>query len=200
MYRKYLFLVTLISIAFLLVSGCEDDAATSPIPSGSLFPLGIGNSWIYDVEAWKDSILLYRSPDTVMVDTSVIIWGGSEWVKYKGDEGVFWRNGPDGVWRLLYGLDYPSGLAEKYYGFPVAAGDRWHIESDDDSISVVSITETVEVPAGEFDECYFFRIVRTDESRQVSVWIKPGIGILQRNSFEIVDDDTLRKLERLRDY
>ncbi|HHE47136.1 MAG TPA: hypothetical protein ENL08_05485 [Bacteroidetes bacterium] len=180
--------------------GCENDKPTEPegLPD-YLYPLHSSSFWVYDVESYENDSLLYRSSDTTMTD-STLIWGAEEWFGFKGINGVFWRNGIEGVWRLIFRPEMEYGMAEKYYEYPTVPGDMWYVASDDDSVSVVSLTESVEVPAGTFENCYYYRIVRSDRSRRVSVWIMPGIGIVQQSELMIVGGDTLRSFTRLRQY
>ncbi len=199
MNREYLHYALAILFIVAVLIGCEDESPTEPGLPEDLYPIHSSSFWVYDVEAYVNDSLLYRSSDTMMTD-STIIWGGSEWYGFNDAPGVFWRNGVDGVWRMLYDQEYPSGLAEKYYVYPTSPGEIWYVGSDDDSVSVVSLSETVEVPAGIFENCYYYRIVRSDRSRRVSVWIMPGIGIVQESELMIVGSDTLRSASRLKQY
>ena len=187
--------ITLIIAAALFIgimAGCEEEA--SPTSSGTptqLFPINNSSSWVYEVEARQNDSLLYRSTDEVSYDSSVV-WGGSLWYGSPVNQtSIYWRNGVDGVWRLKFDDVNPAGVAEKYYAFPAEAGETWYIPSDDDTVNVVSTSEVVEVPAGTFDNCYYYRIIHWDRSRRISVWIKPGTGIVQESRLEVVAGDTL---------
>jgi len=197
---KYTSTLLILLIATFFSVGCEEDTSVSPGIPVILYPININSFWIYDVEGYENDSLLYRSVDTVTVSNELIVWGGSEWMQYEGDTGVYWRNGVDGVWRLVKNIDYPGGIAEKYYTYPAVAGDDWYVATDDDSIGIVSVAETVELSEQLFEECYYYRIIRSDDSRKVSVWIKPGIGIVQQSSLMIIENDTLRNSAKLRDY
>ncbi|MDP8228407.1 MAG: hypothetical protein P9M15_03035 [Candidatus Electryoneaceae bacterium] len=190
--------VFVVLITAMLMSGCEEDGSpTDPGEPIKLIPLSADMQWIYDTEGYENDSLIYRNTDTMTVSGAVLTWGGSYWHYYNGEYDVYWRNGVDGIWRLRMDDDNPNGLAEKYYEFPTRAGEKWFVPSDDDTVSVVSITETVEVPAGTFEGCYYYRFIRADGGRQVSTWVKPDIGIVQRTMVEFVDGDTLRSSTKL---
>ncbi len=190
-------------IILMMAVGCEDDndrGPAAPEAPSQLFPLQEGKFWVYDVEEFRNDSLLYRSSDTVKVDTSAVIWVGEIWFSYVGEDSIYWRNGVDGIWRLRKDLRYPGGLAEKYYVYPAQAGDCWVVESDRDSVSVVSVTEAVEVPAGRFEGCHYYRFERSDGSRLASVWACPGVGVVQESTVKTLAGDTLRSAARLRGY
>ncbi|NQT34309.1 hypothetical protein HQ587_03895 [bacterium] len=201
--RKHLFFVLAIMFILAAVIGCEEeDSPTSPAPPGlpeELYPIQSSVSWIYDVEAYKNDSLLYRNTDTLTIDKQVI-WGSSNWYGLSDEDSIYWRNGVEGVWRLLKDSGYSDGFAEKYYAYPVAAGDKWYVRSDDDSVNVVSIIETVDVPAGVFHGCYYYRFERSNRSRLASVWIKPGVGIVQQSELVFASGDTLESTSKLRKY
>ncbi|MDP8239215.1 MAG: hypothetical protein P9X24_09000 [Candidatus Hatepunaea meridiana] len=199
MNTKQLLYIISVLLIFSVIIGCEeeDETPTSPGPSEYLYSIAMSDQWVYVREAYDNNELLYRNTDTAVID-SELVWGGSYWYGFQGADSVFWRNGVDGVWRLCFNQSHPMGIAEQYYAYPADAGDMWYVESEDDSISVVSTTESIEVPAGMFDGCYYYRIRRIDESRRQWVWIKPGVGIVQDSSMQIVNDDTLKSVMRLK--
>jgi hypothetical protein len=67
-------------------------------------------------------------------------------------------------------------------------------------VSVVSASEQVTVPAGAFGQCYYYRFKRADNSRIASVWIQPGVGIVQQSELVIAGADTLRATMKLKAY
>jgi len=201
---RYLVASTLlvISLAGLILTGCSESDTKPSTPStlSELFPIRAEDMWVYDAERYINDSLSYRAVDTVKVDTSRIIWGGAIWYRYLGEPTTYWRNGVDGVWRLLLDALHPDGFAEKYFGYPARAGQAWWVRSDDDSVSVVSTAESVTVPAGTFDNCYYYAAKRNDGSRRASVWVAPGVGIVMESSVAFAGDDTLRATRRLKGY
>ena len=166
---KYVWIVPLALITIIWISGCEKED-TSPNAPGlpeQLYPINTGSRWIYEVETFVNDSLLYRDTDTIFVD-SVVVWGGEYWFGFNGEPDVYWRNGVEGVWRLLYGANNPIGVAERYYSYPVEPGEIWFVNTDQDSISVVSVSESVEVSAGIFEGCFYYRVIRQDRSRRAS--------------------------------
>ena len=197
---KYISLTLILFLAGLAILGCEEDSPTSQGLPEYLISFGFNNYWIYNSESFENDSLRYRNVDTLKIKDEVIIWGGSEWMQYKGDTNVYWCNGVDGVWRLIIDNQYPNGIADRYFSYPATAGEVWYAVSTDDSIRVVSTAETVEVPAGLFKDCYYYQIVRSNDSRRVSVWVKPGIGIVQQSDLMFINNDTLRTKSLLIEY
>jgi hypothetical protein len=194
-------------VAFCLLAlagGCSEDNKQNPAAPQNqpdLIPLYVQKQWIYDVVNYQNDSLIYQAQDTVSVDTSSLVWGGSFWYRFAGREEQYrWRNGVDGIWRLRLDLRYPEGYAERYYGFPARAGETWRIRSEDDSVRLVSTSYQVTPPAGTFDNCYYFSLKRDDGSRLASVWIKPGIGIVQESVLTIAGNDTSLYQSWLRSY
>ena len=197
---KYVWIVPLALITIIWISGCEKED-TSPNAPGlpeQLYPINTGSRWIYEVETFVNDSLLYRDTDTIFVD-SVVVWGGEYWFGFNGEPDVYWRNGVEGVWRLLYGANNPIGVAERYYSYPVEPGEIWFVNTDQDSISVVSVSESVEVSAGIFEGCFYYRVIRQDHSRRASIWIKPGVGMIQESEVLITGSDTLRSTSKLKE-
>jgi hypothetical protein len=196
----YISLTLILLLAGLAILGCEEDSPTSQGLPEDLMSFGFNNYWIYDAESFENDSLRYRNVDTLKIKDEVIIWGGSIWVQYENDTDVYWSNGVDGVWRLIINNEYPNGIADRYYSYPTVAGESWYAVSTDDSIRVVSIAETVDVPAGLFEDCYYYQIVRSNDSRRISVWVKPGVGIIQQSLLEFINNDTLRTTSLLKEY
>ncbi|MCF7809659.1 hypothetical protein K9N50_01585 [bacterium] len=198
--------LTYISLALILlltgfaILGCEEDSPTSPGLPKNLISFGFNNYWIYNSESFENDSLRYRNVDTLTIKDEVLIWGSSEWMQYQGNTNVYWRNGVDGVWRLIINNEYPFGIADRYYSYPTAAGEIWYAASTDDTIRVVSIAETVEVPAGLFEDCYYYQIVSSDDRSRISVWVKPGVGIVQQSNLRFANNDTLRTTSLLKEY
>ena len=188
------------TVVLLVWGGCSEEGSQTTAPPGvsELFPIRAEEVWVYDAERYLNDSLAYRAVDTVEVDTFRIIWGGEVWFRYLGESEVYWRNGVDGVWRLLLDDVHPDGLAEKYYGYPARAGQNWRVGSDSDTVSVVSTAETVSVPAGSFSGCYYYSFQRDDGSRRASVWVAPGVGIVMESSVTFAGDDTLHATRKLR--
>ena len=199
--KHLLFALTIIFILAVFIGCEEEDSPVSPSPGlpEELYPIHSSVFWIYDVEAYKNDSLLYRNTDTLTIDKQVI-WGSSNWYGLSDEDSIYWRNGVEGVWRLLKDSGYPDGFAEKYYAYPVVAGDKWYVRSDDDTVNVVSLIETVDVPAGTFHDCYYYRFERSDRSRRASIWIKPGVGIVQQSELIFAGVDTLESTLKLRKF
>ena len=196
--HRYLIAI-LISVSFIV--GCGDDSSSPTTPGlpTSLYPIHLNRQWVYDTKQFINKALVLEKADTMVFDMTVI-WGGSHWYGFSGNEGIFWRNGVDGTWRLLLGDTFPGGVAEKYFSYPALPGENWYVESDNDTVSVVSISQPITVEAGTFLDCYYYRIQRADDSRCDSMWVKPGIGIVQQSTIWWSEGDTLESVKQLRRY
>lgn len=190
------------AVGVVLAAGCseEDSGPSGPSGPAELYPIRGEQAWVYDVEQFTDDSLVYRSRDTLRFDTAQFIWAGSVWLKFHGQSQVYWRNGIEGVWRLVVSPEYPTGIAEKFYAFPARPGAAWFLASEGDSVRVVSITEVVDVAAGHFEECVYYRFDRQGAERVEAVWVKPGVGVVIRSVTTIVGGDTTRYSARLVAY
>ena len=194
------FRLSCLTIGLFIACSEQDKNTSNPQTSQELYRIVAGKVWIYDTERYLDDSLVYRSADTLVLNTAQILWGGAIWTPYVGQTGTYWRNALEGVWRLKINPNYPTGLAELIYAYPARAGEAWTVPSDDDSVSVVSASEQVTVPAGAFGQCYYYRFKRADNSRIASVWIQPGVGIVQQSELVIAGADTLRATMKLKAY
>lgn len=192
--------VVTLPILLLFISGCEvEETPTAPevIPT-ELTPMGLNRLMVFQTEQWLNGGLTYNNLDSFRTDKTNLIWLGCAWVHDTGNDSTYWRNGLDGVWRLRFGTLHPAGLAERMFAFPARPGERWFVPSENDSVSLVSNSESVSVPAGTFDGCYRYRVARVDKSRIQTVWFKPGVGKVQDSWVHYVNGDTLTSSMKLR--
>ena len=138
-----------------------------------LIPLKVGNIWINDIEISMGDSLVQSFVDTTII-TETKHWGGYTWVGPRGKRGQLMRNAVEGVWNLRVSKQYPKGAEFLIYPYPAEAGKTWNIDTMPSKL--VSTTETVNVPAGEFTDCYLIEYNDEIGKSKASGWIKPGIG------------------------
>jgi len=201
MVRRW-FIPFVVGCALALFGGCEPE--TTPTQTTTeykeLTPFAVNRLMVYKTERKTNGDPTYDNADTVLTAPHPYIWLGSEWYHDVGNDSVYWRNGVDGLWRLMLDAPHPNGLAERIYPFPAHPGDKWYVPSDQDSTTLVSNSDPVSIEAGTFDNCYRFRALRDDHKRIRTVWYKPGVGKVQDNTIEYVGSDTLSTSIRLKSY
>jgi len=191
--KSFKFFVILGFTALLSIGmiGCDDDNPAEVGDPGPLviMPLSIGNQWVIEE---RRSHEFFPDVDTTMyvyVVDSTFHWGDEEWYSItttvdSNSYVSFRRNDYEGLYNLeIYDWenDTTMGLFLKYPGEP---GDIWETpwQWDDndgfnDSLRLMSISETVTVPAGTFDGCYLYRY--NDNFYNEGLWYKPGIGFIK---------------------
>jgi len=160
-------LVVFVGSGFLnCINAQSDDPA-------HLIPLTLGNFWIYEVEVYVNDSLMQSAVDTTLL-TETKHWGGHAWLGPRGKRGQLMRNSDEGVWNFRVNTRYPKGAEFLIYPYPAEVGKEWDVESMPSKL--ISVSDTITVPAGEFTGCY--QIFYNDEAgnSEASVWIKPGVG------------------------
>jgi len=195
---------SIVGLIFIVIAGCTStNDLVSPSESNVLIPLAVGNYWHHEVENYRNDILISRGSDTVEV-VSHINWGGNRWYGYRGGVGLcqdmFLRNEEDGVWHLLFDDDRPlDAIMEPYFKYPASIDDSWVAGF---TLTVVSTSDTVTVPAGIFEGCYHYRLDCPAEAyfEDFSLWIKPGVGEVQRNGAFFENGVQVRDVWKLKRY
>ena len=178
-------LLCIILIGSIGLVGCENDGPTGPEPDESvIWPLAVGNYWIYEIKEYLTGELTDTDTDTIEVVSS-FIHDGNTWYLMNTDADEGCRNANDGLWFTGVGEDIDDFLLYKY---PASVGDKWiiyvNMEVNDDSMEVVSgtmevvsISERVTVPVGTFDGCYNYRT--TIKLSVSNILLKPDIGCVK---------------------
>ena len=193
-FKKYFSCLFLISP--LLLATCQK-SPTGPQPIENLFPLAVGNYWVYegkicnwycsDSEIWEEIIgndtlsdgtsvfvkrKIFRDRDATFSDTAI------SYLKFEGNE-------------LREYLDKNYSCQFKILlKVPLRIGAEWNIDSCfcrgcpvelaiTDSVEAV---ENIDVPAGNFKNCY--RIVTGKVFYPDTRWFAPYIGIT-KSTWEI---------------
>jgi hypothetical protein len=182
--------------------GCSEEDSSNPVTppaTTELFPIQPMQTWVYNAESYVNDSLIYRGQDTTYFDSTGYVFASEYWYRYKGSrDQYFWRNGVSGIWRLR--VDSYPYTAELYFAYPAQAGDSVIVSGPIAFVKVVSTDETIEVPAGTFSGCYYFRVDYDVGNDLETVWVKPGVGIVQKSVTTISAGDTTRYVSRLRKY
>ena len=154
-----------------LLAGCLSGLACATMHKGSggtpppeqaaaYFPLVPGWKWAYEIERGGEQILATYAVLQQMGDT-VIVQAGEK------------RNGyailPEGIARRE-GLN-PGDFILKT---PIRAGASWPLAGG--TAKVVSVGETVTLPAGSYANCAVVEEVRTNPDRVLRTIYAPGVG------------------------
>lgn len=176
--KYFIKVILLFSFLLSMISGCSDESTSPSENSGEIWPLKVGNQWIYKNHI-IDSI---GAPERVVLDTTTVIEmkviNNESWYKFYQDGIVqfktYFRNRPDGLWAIN---GDESALIYKY---PAKVGDVI-FENEDEKLEVISVNTSITTPAGTFI-CYAYK--ETDyreidgkiETTEKINYLSPDIG------------------------
>jgi hypothetical protein len=131
----------IVSLA-LLAGGCVFETTEPVTQSDVIWPLHIGNTWIYD--SYDEEIEPNRSIDTMTVTGDTVI-NGVRMYMFNHDHNVLCYNDVEGAW--LHSPNYHTPIIAMKY--PVGVGQTFKY-NDDVTMVVKSIDTLVTVEAGTF--------------------------------------------------
>jgi hypothetical protein len=174
---KRMFCLMLLSA---LLSGCGgDDNSTNSIHVKQIWPLKVGNQWIFE---WRESD---SAGNVIVVDTSVLevkkdtLIDGEMWYIItedgaRTDVSVPTTVRSDGLW-----VGGSSG--ELFAKYPAAVNDTF--VSGVDTAIVESVNDMVAVPAGAFI-CYKYKYPESAGSRAYQYrYFSPGVGFIKGEEY-----------------
>jgi hypothetical protein len=158
-------------MALILCAGCASSAGQKAGAAAignvedahQLYPLDAGWKWAYDVEKAGQPILAVYSVIQRQGDTAVL---------QAGEERITYLVLPDGIARRGPDKDLPQG--DYLLHSPIRAGARWPIAGG--TATVVSVGQTVTVPAGTYQGCVVVEESRSEPTRLVRTTYAPGTG------------------------
>jgi hypothetical protein len=138
-------------------------APAAPLAAVDYYPLQAGWKWSYDIEKDGQHILSFYSV-LERIGDSVIVQAGED--------------------RLLYAIT-PQGIARREGAVlgdfllkdPIAAGAAWPVSQG--RAQIVSIGQSLTVPAGTFSGCVVVEETRSEPNRIVRTTYAPGVGPVQ---------------------
>lgn len=158
---------------------------TGPVDIHSLYPLGAGQAWSYDVDVGDggDRVLAVSRVVDVQGDTFLVRSGGNEVLRY--------AHRPDGWYRPDRGAYLLRG--------PVAVGTAWP-SGGGGSAEITAVEQRVQSPAGTFERCVVVSEQGAASGQQVRTTYCPGVGPTEVVSSMTVRGQPLRVVATLRGY
>lgn len=188
-------------LLFLFLAGCDN--SIGPVGSGEIWPLKLGNVWLYKVEhpTWIDDTLKMEITGTMTVSYSgenyivskMAFYGLSEgipeyqWLYWTGSDGVYFMGGVSPTDTFI--------VKELELKYPAAVGDSWQYRSvaysldrkkfyisDTLTYSLVGKDIPLETPAGNF-KCYVYEFIKWPENDVPDNWhyqyyYSPNLGLI----------------------
>lgn len=175
----------------LTLCGCSGGVSTeapavdtASLPAANWYPLKVGSWWTYDVT--HDTSLINPAPGqkfiakyegTVHVDRKVT-QGGLSWFKLHftaliGGYYALARHDATG----LLGKDMPVAATKEYaIKKPIRVGTTWLGAETGITYKITSLTKTVTVPAGTFNNCMAIFCNDTPAGTKTTAYYAPGVG------------------------
>ncbi|MFH1011935.1 MAG: fibronectin type III domain-containing protein [bacterium] len=192
-YHRYTYQVFAVNAVGTSGGSNEASAYWGPSSSGAI-PLVRDNLWQYDARnlgggtyELRVSVLrvdFFGSIPWFLMNEKNVGTGEVDTTNYLRNEtnqGVFRR-------------ERSSSNVVLLWKYPAHEGDYYHVEGD--CVRVFTVTENIQVPAGDFDDCYGYRRFRGDGTI-AETFIKPKVGIAR---VRIYDGPTVTYEQALRRY
>jgi len=191
--------------ALLITIGCGS-SSTGPTPPVNYVPLTLGNTWNYSADGYayttdQDTITI-TGTSTQTITAIVMHQQGFELYEFL-NIGIITIITPDTTITstdttsmFIYETDtelrvYDDTISTYYelaFPLPVVLGDTWLPDSGDPTVTreVMSVTETVSVPAGTYTNCALMSDTDTEDPEAVfDMYFCPGL----RNIRQVIADD-----------
>ena len=195
--RKLLAISTVISL--LVVFGCGNDS-TGPSENSDYLPMAVGNQWNwslsgYIAEAGADTIIVSGSNIKKVLETTTHQQGFQLYVLQDSTTTIMttpdttftntntlltYAHKADTEWRMYD--DTTSTDYEIFLKLPVTLGDGWIPNADDPTImrTVLSISDTIIVPAGTYTDCAKLRDSDSQEpDSYFEIYFSRGTGVVK---------------------
>jgi hypothetical protein len=172
-------LLSAVFLSVLMICACskKDSNPVTPGAPTTVFPLAVGNQWImqgyiFDVAS---NALKMAGKDTLTVGRDTTIQGET-W--YSQGDGTYMSNRTGGLWQ--YNADYGRQL---YFKYPAQVNDTYSMISGDAvngfdtaSVKVISINQSITVPAGTFSCISYQWIAKNIQGARITYQVAPGKG------------------------
>ncbi len=201
--------------------GVSDGIQVFTSPTGTdLLPLAVGNYWEYDTECYEEDDLVESDGDDYDKDYIKVIDSSVSGSVNLFDTEVCFEEEPfvislgrgtNGI--MIYkfnGVPVPTPPGPQLFlKLPATVGTTWSwMEPGDDGpefnqCRVMSVTDTVETPAGTFRNCVRVRIDHVTFGDYDLMWFAPGIGLVKNelwdtNGTTSTADDELLEVRTLK--
>lgn len=201
-------IITLVLVVILL-SGCHPFQTPSPEPTRSpspvaehskvnqYLPLKVGNSWNY--EGIGNEYASYSQKVTHQQDNHcqvIVNSGTSTVIRYQITEDSILQTYRDHeFYEDKSILDLPSNIEIIVLKQPLKVGATW--QSDDNLCEIVSVNDTVQVPAGSFKDCLAVKTTYKDSGNYSIDYYAKEVGLVKS---EYVMDNNEKVISQLSDY
>ena len=175
-------------LAVLWISSCskKDSNPVTTNNSTTIFALVIGNQWIYQNYTYDSAsgTLILAARDTAKITRDTLIQG-EKW--FTSGNGSYSANRSDGNWEydtisgMQLNFKYPAQVNDSY---KVIIFDSGGHGSDTEKVKVLSINQSVTVPAGTFS-CVTYQWSNPTGDAIATFQFAPGIGLVYEQLEEI---------------
>jgi hypothetical protein len=160
-------------ISFML-SSCKDNPVDSSTDTGQIWPLKVGNQWVYHGVSY-DSTGAVKGSGTASfsVESDTVV---SEEIWYhvsNNGAGIYQTNRDDGLWIMI------NGSQTLLFKYPGSATDSWNYYGN--SISILS-TDTLVSTSLDTYTCYEYRISYNSQPVE-DVYLCPGVGVVADDQY-----------------
>lgn len=164
-------------INFIIGCGGDDDPET--LSTGYL-PIEVGNSWIFiDPEYPEDVGIISITGTTKLSNGKTVFIAKTE----ENDKGYLSRTAND---LLLFHETLGDLQGELIYSPPIKVGTTWQGQQGE---AEVVTQETVNTPAGIFEECFRINVRVVDDEDYYSVWLAKDIGPVKIAAIDSTDGE-----------
>lgn len=198
--------------------GCEETNGPPngeeipPEIDGAVWPLEVGNEWVFEVQEWNDSLgdyVVYN--ERYVVDTAFKHDGNrvaKVRLEYFVEDTVFqgftfwWGNTVSGLYEYSsYGDDFlPYDTPHLLFKYPAVDGEVFQSyapnPSDPVEMGFIALMPVVEVPAGSFDNCVGYQYYEPP-GENIYYYFVPDTGYIQMEKYI---SSTLDKARYLQNY
>lgn len=154
-----------------VTTSCKKNNDTPP-ETVEIFPLKVGNHWVFMTTKADSS--KFSHVNDVSKDTLI---NSEQWFILTYDTLIrtICKNTSLGWW-FLY--ESKSSLTPDLYWKYPASVDEEYTTADSSLVRVVSINESVTVPAGTFI-CYHYHLIHYKEAYECEEYLAPGFGLIK---------------------
>ncbi|MCK9422730.1 MAG: hypothetical protein M0Q38_09035 [Bacteroidales bacterium] len=161
----------------LLLISCRKEYSPTPFQT-QIFPLNVGNHWTFQTTI-ADSTHTIHVND-VLKDTLI---NQEQWFILTYDTVIrtVCRNTARGWWYIFEGKSPSVMKSDLFWKYPSTVNDQY-LTADSSYVTIVSVNETVKVPAGIFN-CYHYHMVHYKQGYECEEYLAPGYGLVKHTVY-----------------
>ena len=194
-FTKIFSLAVLVSL--IILQGCENERPTEPHTDPiDFYPLATGNTWIGQLDGLtvgghNDSSTVSGRINRRIIGQTTHSQGFAMWTMERADSLVFWSHDTlytfiDTTYVYFFVNDseivvYDDTISiehEILFKLPLTVGETWTPFTGDPTVTreVVSLNDSIIVPAGSFTECLLTRDIDSMSPKVWNYYFAPDIG------------------------